>query len=144
MPRRATRRVATHAMQAQRRTHDCGVAALASYFNIAYEEIFVAAVAQSRSFAGGAGLSIPEMIAIAKAFGRKLERVHYRQVDLEEHSGILGVNWDRSMWKQHGGTGHWVLLRTGTILDPVGFRFADATDYLTLMKGRVGTLLRES
>ena len=84
------------------------------------------------------------MLAVAKAFGRTLTRVHYKLVDLDEHSGILGVNWDRSMWTQHGGTGHWVLLRQGTILDPVGYRFADASDYLAVMKGRVGTLLRKA
>lgn len=130
-------------IHAQRHGHDCGVAALAGYLGVAYEHAFVAAIAASESFMRRQGLSIPEMIRMAKGFGRTLVKVDYRNVDLDEHVGVLGVNWHRSMWKKHGATGHWVILRAGTIIDPSGPAYADACEYLAINKGRAGTLLRE-
>jgi ABC-type bacteriocin/lantibiotic exporter with double-glycine peptidase domain len=131
-------------IHAQRRAHDCGVAALASYLGIYYEDAYVAAAAVSPGFAKRQGLSITEMMKMSKAFGRPLVKLHWRKVDIDEHVGILGVNWHRSAWKRHGCTGHWVLLRAGTIIDPSGPSFDDATDYLVTNKGRAGTLLMEA
>jgi len=128
----------------QRKGYDCGVAALASFIDrVSYEDVYVAAVAASDAFQRREGLGIDDMIRIAKAFGRTLHRVHWRRVDLEEHTGILGVNWDRSVWKYHGAQGHWVVLRRGVIIDPSGPEYDDATDYLLKNKGRAGTLLQE-
>jgi ABC-type bacteriocin/lantibiotic exporter with double-glycine peptidase domain len=133
----------TKLIHAQRRSNDCGVAALASFVGSSYEDCYVAAVAQSATFLRRQGLTIADMIAMAKAFGRTLRPLHYRRVDLDEHIGILGVNWHQSQWKRHGATGHWVLLREGTIIDPVGPSYGDAHDYLAVNKGRAGTLLQE-
>jgi ABC-type bacteriocin/lantibiotic exporter with double-glycine peptidase domain len=133
----------TRPIHAQRRSHDCGVAALASYIGTTYEDMYVAAAAASESFLRREGLTMTDMQTMARSFGRHLDRVDYRRVDLEEHIGILGVNWDRSQWKRHGASGHWVLLRAGTIIDPSGPSYGDATDYLAVNKGRAGTLLRE-
>jgi hypothetical protein len=119
------------------------VAALATFLNIPYEEMFTAAVAQSKAFRRGDGLTINELLAMAKAFRRPLVRLHHRRVNLEEHSGILGVNWHREEWSARGGSGHWVVLRTGTIIDPSGPTFSDASDYLAVNRGRAGTLLHE-
>jgi ABC-type bacteriocin/lantibiotic exporter with double-glycine peptidase domain len=133
----------TNLIHAQRKGHDCGVAALASFVGSSYEDCYVAAAAQSATFLRRQGLTIPDMIAMARAFGRTLRPLHYRRVDLDEHIGILGVNWHKSQWKRHGATGHWVILRAGTIIDPSGPSFGDATDYLVVNKGRAGTLLQE-
>ncbi len=130
-------------IHAQRRSHDCGVAALASYLGVTYEDAYVAAAAASPSFLKRNGLTIREMLVMASAFGRPLKRLHYSRVDVEEHTGILGVNWHKSMWRVHGCQGHWVVLRRGTIIDPVGPSHDDAADYLAVNKGRVGTLLME-
>lgn len=127
----------------QRRGNDCGVAALASFIGATYEDAYVAAVAASDTFMRRQGLTIPEMIRMARGFGRTLTRVDYRRVDIDEHIGILGVNWHRSVWKRHGSTGHWVILRAGTIIDVSGPSYADAADYLAVNKGRAGTLLKE-
>lgn len=129
-------------IHAQRRSHDCGVAALASFLGTAYEDMYVAAAAASPDFLQRQGLTIPQMLTMAAAFGRPMKRVPWQRVDLEEHTGILGVNWHRSMWKHHGCQGHWVVLRRGTIIDPVGPSHDDATDYLVTNKGRAGTLLQ--
>jgi len=129
-------------IHAQRRSHDCGVAALASFLGTSYEEAFLAAVLVSPTFLRRDGLSIPQMLKMAEAFGRPLRRVPWQRVDLEEHTGILGVNWHRSVWKHHGCQGHWVVLRRGTIIDPAGPSHDDAVDYLVTNKGRAGTLLQ--
>lgn len=129
-------------IHAQRRSHDCGVAALASFLGTTYEDMYVAAVAASDHFMRGQGLTIPNMIRMAEAFGRTLRPLHWRKVDVDEHTGILGVNWHRSQWKRHGAQGHWVILRAGTIIDPSGPSHDDATDYLVTNKGRAGTLLQ--
>ena len=134
----------TTLIHAQRRNYDCGVAALAGFLGVAYEDAYVAAIAASATFRSRQGLSIPDMIAMARGFGRTLTRTHYKRVDLEEHVGILGVNWDRSVWRKHGSQGHWVILRAGTIIDPSGPCYSDAADYLITNKGRAGTLLREA
>lgn len=137
-------RPTTHVIHAQRRGYDCGVAALAGFIGASYEDCYVAAAATSPQFLKRQGLTIPDMISMASAFGRTLVRTHYRRVDIDEHVGILGINWDRSQWKRHGSTGHWVILRAGTIIDPSGPSYGDAADYLVANKGRVGTLLRET
>lgn len=134
---------ATRIIHAQRRGYDCGVAALASFIGCSYEDAYVAAAAQSASFLRRQGLTIPDMISMAAAFGRRLVRKHYTRVDLDEDGGILGVNWHRSQWKRHGSTGHWVVLIHGTIIDPSGPSHGDAADYLAVNKGRAGTLLQE-
>ncbi len=135
---RTTRRI-----HKQRSSHDCGVAALASYLDMPYEHVFVAAAAKSKTFLNGDGLTIPDMIGMAKAFGKDLRRVHYKRVDLSKHVGILGVNWEREDWEERGGSGHWVLLRHGTIIDPEGPSYSAAADYLRIRRGRAGTLLQE-
>lgn len=128
----------------QRQGHDCGVAALASFIGTSYEDAYVAAIAASVRFSRKRdGLSIVAMRRMARGFGRALVRVNYRDVDLDEHIGILGVNWRKKDWKKRGGSGHWVVLRKGTIIDPSGPEYADAYDYLAKYKGRAGTLLRE-
>jgi hypothetical protein len=118
------------------------VAALASFLGTSYEDAFLAAVMVSPTFLRRDGLSIPQMLKMAAAFGRPMRRVPWQRVDLEDMSGVLGINWHRSMWKHHGCQGHWVVLRRGTIIDPVGPSHDDATDYLVTNKGRVGTLLQ--
>ncbi len=133
----------TCVIHAQRKGYDCGVAALAGFIGAAYEDCYVAAAATSQMFLRRQGLTIPDMLTMARSFGRTLVRTHYRHVDIEEHIGILGVNWHRSQWKRHGATGHWVILRAGTIIDPSGPSYGDAADYLAVNKGRAGTLLRE-
>jgi hypothetical protein len=127
----------------QRQGHDCGVAALASFIGARYEDVYCAAIATSDSFMRREGLTIVDMVNMAAGFGRTLVRVHYRRVDLDEHTGVLGVNWHRSMWKKHGAPGHWVNLWNGIIYDPSGPEARDAHEYLCINKGRAGTLLKE-
>ena len=127
----------------QRRSNDCGVAALATFLDIPYVDIFIGAVAVSDRFARhNDGLTVRAMLDVAAAYGRPLKRLHYRRVDLYEHVGVLGINWHQDTWRIHGGSGHWVVLRCGTVIDPSGPSYHDPDEYLTVNRGRVGTLLQ--
>jgi ABC-type bacteriocin/lantibiotic exporter with double-glycine peptidase domain len=124
---------------AQRRDQDCGVAALALYVHRRYEDVFVAAIQRCPTMVKDGGLTLDDLVAIAKSFGYGLKRVHYRKVDLDSDAGVLGVNWNKP--KEHGSRGHWVVLREGTIICPRLPSVWDADDYLKIENGRVGTLL---
>ena len=122
--------------------HDCGVSALATYLGISYGDVYVAGAIVAPGFVQDGGLSIDNLRDIAKSYGRKLERVHWRRVDLAKHSGILGVLWDKSQWRKHGCRGHWVVLSAGTIIDTSDLSYDKAEAYLKKNKGRAGTLLQ--
>lgn len=124
---------------AQRRPFDCGVAALATLIHVEYSDVFYVAarVAGDRI---RRGLTIAEMIRIAKRFRHPLARLHPAKVDLDNDSGILSVSWtDRPRWAD----GHWVVLRRGTIIDPDKAAVWDADDYFGFYKAKAGTLLVE-
>lgn len=130
-----------HLMVAQRRDQDCAVSALAMFCHLRYEDVFVAAVRSAPEWKRYGGLTLREVISTARRLGRRLAPVSWKRVDLEEHAGILGINWNNP--KEQGGAGHWVVLREGTIIDPSGPAIWDAAEYLTANNGRAGTLLVE-
>ena len=121
---------------AQRKQFDCGVAAFAMLFHLPYEDAYALAIAHI-GVKVRRGMCLYELRTLAKRIGRPLRTVHHRKVDLEEDSGILGVNWAK-------GGGHWVVLRKGTIVDPAQAQTWDADEYLALHEGRVGSLLTEA
>lgn len=143
MSRSTSRKQNSRVIEQQRRPHDCGVAVLSSFLAVPYEDMYVAGAVVAPGFAQDGGLSIDDMLKMAKAYKRDLVRVHWRKVDLKRDSGILGVNWDRSQWKKHGACGHWVILSAGTVIDPSDLAYDLAPVYLKKYKGRAGTLLRE-
>lgn len=110
--------------------------------HLRYEDVFVAAVLTAPHWKRSGGLTMREVIATAARLGRQLVPIHYRNVDLEEHAGILGINWNQPK-KQGGASGHWVVLREGTIIDPVGPAVWDCDEYLRVEDGRAGSLLVE-
>ena len=109
--------------------------------HLRYEDVFVAAVRTAPHWKRDGGLTVREMVATARRLGRRLLLVNWHRVDLDEHVGILGVNWNKP--EQQQAHGHWVVLREGTIIDPVGPDVWDADEYLKTNNGRVGTLLVE-
>lgn len=125
---------------AQRRKFDCGIAALAAALRQDYTDVFVVA-AQVASKRLHVGLTTTDLLNVASKFGRPMRRVHYRKVDVEEDSGVLGINWNNP--KRHGADGHWVVLYKGVILDPSGPEVWEASVYLETNGGRPATLLVE-
>jgi ABC-type bacteriocin/lantibiotic exporter with double-glycine peptidase domain len=127
---------------AQRRDTDCAVAVIGWYFHMRYEDAYVAAVTVEPNLLKNGGLSVVQIQTVASRLGRKLKRLHWSKVDLEEDCGILIVNWNEPK-RQNGSYGHCVVLRRGTIICPRLPAAYDADEYLALENGRVGTLLVE-
>ncbi len=120
----------------QRKAFDCGVAALSMWGHIEYEDAYALAISRFGASVRY-GLQLKEMRLLAKLLGHDLRVVHYRRVDLEDDSGILGVNWTTM------SGGHWVVLRKGTIIDPAKAQVWDADEYIRTHEARVGSLLTE-
>ena len=123
---------------AQRRGFDCGVACVAIAARTDYADAFYVAA----RIAGPKireGLTVTQLMRVASRLKHPMKRVHWRKVDLDEDSGILGILWPGPAWK----SGHWVVLRCGTIIDPDGLKIWDADDFMKAHKARPGTLLVE-
>lgn len=131
------RRLGGQPIVRQRQNRDCGVAALADYTHLPYEQVYVAAVKRVPKL-DVKGLGLQDLIDVAKILGRRFLTINYRRVNLEEQTGILGVNWNL-----RPGQGHWVGLRTGHIIDPWEPTVWDADEYLITNNARVGHLLTE-
>ena len=128
---------AANELVTQRRTFDCGIAALAMTSHVPYEDVYVAAVSVAKRGITS-GLNVKQLQQVAVKLGRKLKRVDYRRVDLEEDSGVLGLNYPKT------DIGHWVVLWRGTLIDPSDLSVWDAEDYMKANKARPGTLLVET
>lgn len=123
---------------AQRRSFDCGVACVAMVCHVEYSDAFFVAA----KIAGSKlreGLTVAQLARVAARLKRPMRKVHYRKVDLDEDAGILGVLWPGPAWK----SGHWVVLRHGTIIDPERGEVWDADEFMRSKKGRPATLLVE-
>jgi len=123
---------------AQRRAFDCGVACVAMLCHVDYADVFfIAATVAGKKFREG--LTVEQLAKVAARLKRPLVRVNHKRVDLDEHVGVLGILWPGPSWK----TGHWVVLRRGTIIDPEKAAVWDADEYMKVHKARPGTLLEE-
>lgn len=122
---------------AQQKHFDCGVAALSMWCHIDYPDAYALAVAHVGKKLRR-GITLLEMRQLAKLLSHPMVSVHFRTVDLEEHSGILGINWT------HAPGGHWVVLMRGTIIDPAKAQVWNASEYVAAHGARVGTLLAEA
>jgi len=125
---------------AQRKDADCGVTALSSYLHIAYEDVYVAAVAVQPNVSK-CGLYAREVLDIADLLGRPLKIK--RRPNLDSDSGILGINYVNAKGKIKGD-GHWVVLIDGKLLDGQPPQlWDDAEEYLATQRARAGWLLTE-
>ncbi len=125
----------------QRRAGDCGIAALAMWAEVAYEDAYVAVIAVDRKHRGKRGLYNRELVAAAKRFGFTLEPT--RKFDLDEHEGILTLQWGRRKGKKDQG-GHFVVVRDGRIVCPLNGIEKEWREYLAQHKCRAATLLKEA
>lgn len=129
-------------LEPQRESWDCGVASMASYFNLPYEDVWAASHLVPDKLRAKRGLVIADMQMIAKELGRTLYRVNRSNGYLLNASGILGVIGGDMHW-----SGHWVVLHNNSILDPDGRRGKAESwavlDYLSRHQARPGTLLTE-
>lgn len=125
---------------AQRAERDCGVAALANYAELSYEDVYVAAARVETSQRGKGGLHNKEIVAIGKVLGLTLTST--RRFDLDDDDGVLRVRWNGDRGKRVPG-GHFVCAKHGIILDGVENIPTPWRDWLELNKARVGSLIKE-
>lgn len=130
---RATARSSGHVRQ--RKDGDCGVAALAMFLEMTYEDCYHVFAQVDKQCRGGLGLYQKDIIAAAAKCGRKL--VRKRKFDLDEDEGVLSVIWPKGSKYR----GHYVTLRRGLILDPAIDVTMDHEQWMRLNPCRLGTLL---
>jgi len=117
---------------------DCGCAAIATYLEEPYEDVYLAVSKVDPVNRGKNGLTSRQVVLAAARLGLKL--VETRAFDLDEDEGILRVRWnDRK--KRIGG--HFVAVMGGRICCssdgiPVAWR-----EYLERNNARLGRLLKE-
>jgi ABC-type bacteriocin/lantibiotic exporter with double-glycine peptidase domain len=121
----------------QRAGADCGAAALATYLEQSYEDVYLVVSSIERQSRGKLGLNLSQIIAAAKAFGVTLRRKAHPALD--DDDGLLVVNW-RSKTRHPLGS-HLVVLGHGIIVDPADGLILPAEEYLTRERARVGSLL---
>lgn len=122
----------------QRAVGDCGVAALAMYAEMSYEDAYVAFSKVEKWRRGKSGTYGREVIAAAKELGLTLTPT--RKYDLDDDEGILRVRWN----DKPGDGGHWVAVRKGLIFCPSdgASGVLEWRDYLERYNGRPCTLLK--
>ncbi len=96
----------------QRTDEDCGVAALASYTGIPYEDVYIEAAKVDRRHRGKKGLYNFEVIAIARRLGVSLRST--RTFNLDQDAGVLRVYFSGPRAKRCPG-GHFVAVQAGLI-----------------------------
>lgn len=120
----------------QRTGGDCGIAALATYLEMSYEDVYTAAASIDKARRGKSGMETRRLLALAKQLGVTLRR--QKNPDLDVHEGLLFVKWSR---RQHGFWWHTVVLYHGIIADPADGYVLDADEYLLRFKCKSGDLL---
>lgn len=118
----------------QRKSGDCGVAALASYLGESYEDVYVACARVDPVHRSAKGLWAWEVIKIAAVLGVKLRR--RLKYDLDEDEGVLIVQFK-------DGHRHWVRVRNGEIYDPSDQTLTPSSEYLARYNCVPFTLLTE-
>lgn len=120
----------------QRGKHDCGVAALATLLGRTYEEILISAGRISPNVLKK-GLYSSDLVRIAAEFNTSLSR-KVQKIDLDEHSGILGLRYPTKRE-------HFVYLTNGLVFDPQDENVVwDAYLYVKKFKIKVVDLLEEA
>jgi hypothetical protein len=105
----------------QREPHDCGVAALATYLGLSYEDALRGATLIDKHYGKG-GLYLTQMMQLARGFGFTLRQ--RRRFSLEDDEGILRV------MPVKGKLAHFVVLKAGLIFDLNGGTVWDADAYV--------------
>ena len=123
---------------AQRKSWDCGVAALVMLTGESYGDVsaIVRAEVDPRKLRRR-GLSIADVVDVASRFGHRLRVVYRSDGYLKKHSdGILGMTGG-----QMDKAGHWLILKAGVVVDPDGAEVWSVEDYTKRFQCRPTVLL---
>lgn len=114
----------------QEGTHgDCGIATLATYLGVTYEEVLIEAAKVRRNVLK-VGLHWKDMIKVAERFQTTLVVAKFDADDLDDITGVIGLkrmNPDSSATQLTQE--HVVYLWLGRIIDGDGDHWADPEDY---------------
>lgn len=123
----------------QRTPGDCGIAAVATLTEQAYEDVYVATSKIDKQTRGRSGIHMSDLILVCRALGVTL--VHKRQgVNLDDDEGLLAVRW-LSRSRRSIYTWHVVVVGHGVIADPADGVILPADEYLAREKARPGAFL---
>lgn len=125
----------------QRGVGDCALCALATFAEMSYEDVFVAAAKVDPSHRGKSGASWTDIRRLAKAIGftPRLRRSYA----LDEDEGLLNVRWVKGSphYQPHGFSQHLVALAHGVVADPSDGLILPADEYLARVKAQPNGLL---
>lgn len=125
----------------QRAYGDCAIAAIATYTESTYEDVYVAAAAIDKKYRGRSGVHLAAIRRIVKALGVTVKPK--RDLNLDDDEGLLVVTWKPGS-RHETGTDHLVALGHGVIVDPADGLILPADEYLAREKATAGTLLVEA
>lgn len=125
----------------QRGIGDCGIAALASFAELSYEDVFVAAAKVDKKHRGKSGVQWADLKRIARAVGLTAHLKH--RPALDEDEGLLAVSWlpGSKHYIPGGFSQHLVALAHGVIADPADGVILPPEEYLSRALASAGALL---
>lgn len=125
----------------QRGIGDCGISALATFAELTYEDVFVAASKVDQKHRGKSGIQWADLKRIARALGFRPRLKHKPVIDDDE--GLLVVTWlpESRHYVPGGFSQHLVALDFGIVVDPADGIVLPVEDYLTRAQAQAGALL---
>ncbi len=124
----------------QRAVADCGIAALATFSELSYEDVYLHAAEIDRARRGKAGATWQDVGRMAAALGFK-PRLN-PEPSLEDDGGVLSIRWKRgSKHYQKPFREHLVALDYGVIVDSADGAILPAGEYLTRYRAAAVTLM---
>jgi hypothetical protein len=125
----------------QRAVGDCGIAAIATWTEQSYEDVYLACSEVERRYRGRAGLTLDALVALAGRLGLALTAKR-KGIDLHQDEGILGVQWTKKC-RDPRFSWHFVLLYNGVVVDPADGVVLEAEDYMVREHAVPRVLLEE-
>lgn len=116
----------------QRKSGDCGIAALANFAELSYEDVYVVVAKIDPAYRGGHGLYNRDIIEASRALGIPLTPT--RKYDLDDDEGVLRVSFK--------GGPHFVCVKHGIIFCPTDGMAYPWREYLERYKASPMTLLK--
>lgn len=124
----------------QRANGDCGICSLATFAELAYEDVYLVAAEIDKARRGKCGATWQDVgrMAVALGFAPRLNV----EPSLEDDSGVLAIRWKRgSKHYQKPFRQHLVALDYGVIADSTDGSILPAAEYLTRYRAAAVALM---
>lgn len=110
----------------QRAEGDCGLCSLATYFELTYEDVYLALAQLDQKHRGKSGISLRMLMLAAESMGIPMRRKSRKHYDLDKAEGLIVIKWKRP---RKGATYHLAVLYHGLIIDPSDATIMDVDEY---------------